>query len=95
MTVGSSNLERAGMFYDALLIPLGLKRRVASPGGGPMALCWDRTMSINRILSNICSKDLSGSRDFYVQLLGLINAFDSDWYEILNRIKTTFSWFKS
>jgi catechol 2,3-dioxygenase-like lactoylglutathione lyase family enzyme len=40
VTVGTSNFERAGLFYDALLIPIGLKRRVVTPDGGPLALCW-------------------------------------------------------
>jgi catechol 2,3-dioxygenase-like lactoylglutathione lyase family enzyme len=39
-TVGSTNLERSGAFYDALFIPIGLKRRVVTPDGGPLALCW-------------------------------------------------------
>ena len=33
-----------------------------------------------RILPNICSDDLPGSRDFYVELLGLHVKYDSDWY---------------
>ncbi len=40
VTVGTSNLVNAGLFYDALLIPIGLKRRVVTPDGGPLALCW-------------------------------------------------------
>lgn len=40
ITVGTQNLERAGRFYDALLIPLGHKRRTITPDGGPAALCW-------------------------------------------------------
>jgi catechol 2,3-dioxygenase-like lactoylglutathione lyase family enzyme len=40
VTVGSSNLERSGAFYDALLSPLGLVRREMEPDGGPPALCW-------------------------------------------------------
>jgi catechol 2,3-dioxygenase-like lactoylglutathione lyase family enzyme len=40
VTVGTSNLGRAGLFYDALLIPIGLKRRVVTPDGGPLAFCW-------------------------------------------------------
>lgn len=40
VTVGSSDLERAGHFYDAVLLPLGLKRRPVAPDGGPTALCW-------------------------------------------------------
>ena len=33
-----------------------------------------------RILSNICSDNLQGSKDFYTQLLGLQVKYDSDWY---------------
>ncbi|WP_332699730.1 VOC family protein [Bosea sp. (in: a-proteobacteria)] len=40
VTVGSSDLERAGRFYDAILLPLGLRRRIVTPDGGPAALCW-------------------------------------------------------
>ncbi|MVS97944.1 VOC family protein [Devosia marina] len=40
VTVGSNDLERAGQFYDAVLLPLGLRRRVVEPDGGPEALCW-------------------------------------------------------
>ncbi|MCZ4281116.1 VOC family protein [Kiloniella laminariae] len=40
VTVGSNDLERAGNFYDAILIPLGLRRRKVTDDGGPKALCW-------------------------------------------------------
>ena len=40
VTVGSNDLERAGRFYDAVLLPLGLRRRAVTPDGGPAALCW-------------------------------------------------------
>lgn len=40
VTVGCSDLERASAFYDAVLIPLGLRRRVVTPDGGPAAACW-------------------------------------------------------
>jgi len=40
VTVGTRDLERSGRFYDAVLVPLGLKRRVVLPDGGPAALCW-------------------------------------------------------
>ena len=33
-----------------------------------------------RILTNICSDDLSKSKEFYVALLGLHVKYDSDWY---------------
>ncbi|MFE1574003.1 VOC family protein [Comamonas odontotermitis] len=39
ITVGARDLGRAGRFYDAVLSPLGLKRRIVSPDGGPAALC--------------------------------------------------------
>ena len=40
VTVGTSDLERSKLFYDAVLGPLGLKQRVVSPDGGPPAACW-------------------------------------------------------
>ncbi|MFP5195105.1 VOC family protein [Alcaligenes faecalis] len=40
ITVGSCDLARAGRFYDAVLTPLGLIRRMVTPDGGPAALCW-------------------------------------------------------
>jgi catechol 2,3-dioxygenase-like lactoylglutathione lyase family enzyme len=40
VTVGASDLEKSAGFYDALLIPLGLKRRLVTPDGGPSAACW-------------------------------------------------------
>ncbi|MBY6344632.1 VOC family protein [Providencia rettgeri] len=46
ITVGSRDLERAAQFYDAVLIPLGLKRRVVTPDGGPAALCWVGTQAV-------------------------------------------------
>lgn len=42
ITVGVENLDRAALFYDALLEPLGLKRREVIPDGGPPSLCWHR-----------------------------------------------------
>lgn len=45
VTVGTRDLERAERFYDAVLAPLGLKRRTVSPDGGPAALCWARAQS--------------------------------------------------
>jgi catechol 2,3-dioxygenase-like lactoylglutathione lyase family enzyme len=35
VTVGTSDLERAGVFYDAVLTLLGLNRRAVTPDGGP------------------------------------------------------------
>ena len=43
ITVGVSDLARAGRFYDALLMPLGLVRRLVIPDGGPASLCWCRS----------------------------------------------------
>lgn len=40
VTVGCSDLDRAGEFYDAVLAPVGLRRRTVAPDGGPPALCW-------------------------------------------------------
>ncbi|NOV17670.1 VOC family protein [Ensifer adhaerens] len=40
VTVGCSDLDRAALFYDAVLAPLGLVRRTVTPDGGPAAACW-------------------------------------------------------
>lgn len=40
ITVGVSDLETAGRFYDAVLSPLGLINRPVIPDGGPASLCW-------------------------------------------------------
>lgn len=40
VTVGVSDIDRASSFYDAILAPLGLKRRPVTPDGGPAASCW-------------------------------------------------------
>ena len=40
VTVGCRDLARAAAFYDAVLIPLGLRRRAVTPDGGPAAACW-------------------------------------------------------
>ncbi|MCW3480969.1 VOC family protein [Neisseriaceae bacterium JH1-16] len=40
VTVGCRDIERAAAFYDAVLVPLGLQRRVVVPDGGPAAACW-------------------------------------------------------
>ncbi len=37
-------------------------------------------MTINRLLTNICSDRLTESRDFYVTLLGVEVGYESDWY---------------
>ncbi len=37
-------------------------------------------MSINRLIANICSDQLTASRDFYTGLLGFSVAYESDWY---------------
>jgi Lactoylglutathione lyase and related lyases len=42
VTVGVNDLSRAGRFYDAILEPLGLRRRPVTPDGGPPSLCWIR-----------------------------------------------------
>lgn len=42
VTVGTHDLEKAAAFYDAVLAPLGLRRRAVTPDGGPPALCWVR-----------------------------------------------------
>ncbi|MGH6787275.1 MAG: VOC family protein [Novosphingobium sp.] len=40
VTVGCADLERASVFYDALLAPIGLRRRAVAPDGGPASACW-------------------------------------------------------
>lgn len=40
VTLGTNDLDRAGLFYDALLMPLGLMQRPVTPDGGPPSLCW-------------------------------------------------------
>lgn len=40
VSVGSTDLGKAGVFYDALLAPLKVIRRLVSVDGGPAALCW-------------------------------------------------------
>ena len=40
VTVGVTDLDRAGRFYDAILAPLGLIQRQVTPDGGPAARCW-------------------------------------------------------
>ncbi|MEL6696474.1 MAG: VOC family protein [Bacteroidota bacterium] len=37
-------------------------------------------MALQRMMFNICSDDLPGSRDFYVRLFGFAVNFDSDWF---------------
>lgn len=41
VTVGCSDIGRAAAFYDALLAPLGYRRRPVTPDGGPPAACWN------------------------------------------------------
>jgi len=40
ITVGTNDLERSAIFYDAVLGELGLRRRPVTPDGGPAAACW-------------------------------------------------------
>ena len=40
ITVGCIDLGQAASFYDAVLTPLGLRRREVTPDGGPAAACW-------------------------------------------------------
>jgi catechol 2,3-dioxygenase-like lactoylglutathione lyase family enzyme len=37
-------------------------------------------MVISRAFANVLTDDVAGTRDFYVELLGLRVAFDSDWF---------------
>jgi catechol 2,3-dioxygenase-like lactoylglutathione lyase family enzyme len=47
ITVGTKHLGVSAAFYDAVLIPLGLQRRIVTPDGGPEAACW---ISPNQLL---------------------------------------------
>lgn len=38
--IGTRDLQRAAAFYDAVLLPIGLKRRQVIPDGGPDSACW-------------------------------------------------------
>jgi len=40
-------------------------------------------MPVNRVLYNISTEDVPGTRDFYVGLLDMVPHYDSDWYVIL------------
>jgi catechol 2,3-dioxygenase-like lactoylglutathione lyase family enzyme len=40
VTVGCHDLARSMVFYDAILLPLGLTQRPVVPDGGPPAACW-------------------------------------------------------
>jgi catechol 2,3-dioxygenase-like lactoylglutathione lyase family enzyme len=54
VTVGCADLVRAAAFYDAVLIPLGLRRRVVMPDGGPPAACWiGRTEALPRFYAHM------------------------------------------
>lgn len=37
-------------------------------------------MTVSRAFANVLTDDIATSRDFYVELLGLAVAFDSDWF---------------
>ncbi|MBM0103307.1 VOC family protein [Steroidobacter sp. S1-65] len=38
--LGTRDLSRAAAFYDAVLLPIGLRRRQVVPDGGPDCACW-------------------------------------------------------
>jgi len=40
VTVGTNDLAVASAFYDAVLAPLGMRRRQVTPDGGPPSACW-------------------------------------------------------
>lgn len=40
ITVGTDDLSKSIVFYDAVLSPLGLKQRQVIPDGGPKSACW-------------------------------------------------------
>lgn len=37
-------------------------------------------MMVTRVFANVLTDDVAATRDFYVRLLGLTVAFDSDWF---------------
>lgn len=45
VTIGTNDLDKACAFYDAVLLPLQLRRRAVAPDGGPPAACWETTDS--------------------------------------------------
>ncbi len=49
--------------------------RTLVDGGSTMEI-----MSISRAFTNILTDDVAATREFYVDLLGLTVAFDSDWF---------------
>jgi catechol 2,3-dioxygenase-like lactoylglutathione lyase family enzyme len=40
ITVGCNDIDRSAAFYDAVLAPIGMRRRPVTPDGGPAAACW-------------------------------------------------------
>ena len=40
VTLGTNDLALASAFYDAVLAPLGMRRRQVTPDGGPPSACW-------------------------------------------------------
>lgn len=40
VTVGTNDLAVASAFYDAVLAPIGIRRRQVIPDGGPPSACW-------------------------------------------------------
>ena len=57
ITVGTTDLLRAATFYDAVLTPLGLRRRKVAPDGGPPTLCWVGSDSVSTRLYVYVSQD--------------------------------------
>lgn len=41
VTIGTNDIKRAAVFYDAVLAPLGLHLRMIEPDGGPESRCWN------------------------------------------------------
>ncbi|WP_332116161.1 VOC family protein [Azorhizobium caulinodans] len=58
ITVGVTDLARAGRFYDALLAPLGFNQRKTEPDGGPEALCW---IGANRLPEFFAHRPFNGA----------------------------------
>lgn len=45
VTVGTNDMKSAVDFYNALLLPLGLRQRQVTPDGGPASACWVKPQS--------------------------------------------------
>jgi catechol 2,3-dioxygenase-like lactoylglutathione lyase family enzyme len=59
------------------------------PGMGSAAQQGAAAMTITRVLYNIMTDDLAGTRDFYERLLGMVPIYDSSWYVVLKPSETS------